>query len=60
MGEHVDHLKQVRARLVEHRRKLAAREAAVPHLETLPTKIMRLQGAIEALDRAIADEQGDG
>lgn len=54
--KHVDVLKQLRIRMVEQRRSLAGRDADLGYSDTRTQKLVALQVAIEAVDRAIADE----
>ena len=54
--EYVDVLKQLRVRMVEQRRVLAGRDADLGYSDTRTQSLVALQAAIEAVDRAIADE----
>ena len=54
--EHIDVLKNLRVRMVEQRRALAGRDADLGYSDTRTQKLVALQAAIEAVDRAIADE----
>jgi hypothetical protein len=54
--EHVEVLKQLRVRMVEQRRVLAGRDADLGYSDTRTQSLIALQAAIEAVDRAIADE----
>ncbi len=54
--QHIDTLRKLRAKLVEQRRNLALRQAGGSHSESHDNMIS-LQAAIEATDRAIADEE---
>lgn len=53
---HVETLKRLRFKMVEQRRALAARQVGSAHTESVEN-MTRLQEAIEAADRAIADEE---
>ena len=54
--EDVDALKHVRRSLVEERR-ASARDAANAHTHNRVERLVSLQAEIEAVDRAIADEE---
>lgn len=53
----VDALKRLRARMVEQRRALAARDADLGYSDTRTHRLVALQTSIEAVDRAIVDEE---
>lgn len=53
---HVDTLKKLRAKVVEQRRAMALRQAGASQSEGLDL-IVRVQAAVEAINRAIADEE---
>lgn len=53
---HIDTLKKLRAKLVEQRRATATRLASATHSQSYDSMI-GFQSAIEAVDRAIADEE---
>jgi hypothetical protein len=55
---HIDTLKKIRTKMVEQRRAMALRHSAPGHMESAE-HIVALQNAIEATDRAIADEEDD-
>ena len=52
----IDVLKKLRSKLVEQRRSLAIRQSSTTYAENNES-IITLQGAIEAVDHAIADEE---
>ena len=54
--EHIDALKQLRVRMVEQRRARVGRDADLGYSDTRTQNVFGLQFAIEAVDRAIADE----
>ena len=56
-NEHVSALTRSRAKLVEQRRALAKRDASSDRNEGYPERIVSIQAAIEATERAITDEQ---
>ncbi len=53
---HVDTLKKLRTKLVEQRRAMALRQTGASQQESVEFMV-NLQTAIEAVDRAIADEE---
>jgi len=53
---HVDTLKKLRTKMVEQRRATALRQAGASQSESLDLMV-RIQEAIEAVDRALADEE---
>lgn len=59
--EHIDNLRQARAQLIEQRRAFV-RVLAVPYdrgkTEQAREGFMETQAAIEAMDRALEDEEG--
>ena len=56
--DHVERLEQARKTLVDRRRALAGSLAnAKEQIESEAERLMEIQGAIEAVDRAIEDEQ---
>ena len=59
--EHTDNLKKARARLIEQRRafvKVLAGPYDRGKTEQAREKFLEIQAAIEAMDRAIEDEEG--
>ena len=59
--EHLDNLRQARAQLIEQRARICprARRPLRPRQDrTGPRRVMETQAAIEAMDRAIEDEEG--
>jgi hypothetical protein len=56
-NEHVSTLTRSRAKLVEQRRALAKRDASSDRNEGYAERIVSIQAAIEATERAITDEQ---
>ena len=55
--EHVDALKRSRAKLVEQRRSLVKRDSGSDRNEGYAERIIAVQNALEATDRAISEEQ---
>ena len=55
--EFVDALKRSRAKLVEQRRALVKRDCCSDRNEGYAERIIAIQNALEATDRAIADEE---
>ena len=55
--EHVKALKRSRAKLVEQRRSLVKRDCSTDRNEGYAERIVAIQAAIEATDRAISDEE---
>jgi hypothetical protein len=53
---YIDTLRKMRAKMVDQRRNMASRLAATAHTESYD-HMVSLQTAIEATDRAIADEE---
>ena len=53
---HVDTLKKLRTKVLEQRRATALRQSAASQSESLDLMV-RIQEAIEAIDRALADEE---
>jgi hypothetical protein len=53
---HVDTLKKLRTKVLEQRRAMALRQSSASQAESLELMV-RVQSAIEAIDRAIADEE---
>ncbi len=53
---HIETLRKLRAKMVEQRRTTATRQAGASHSEGY-APLIGLQDAIEAVDRAIADEE---
>ena len=53
---HVDTLKKLRTKVLEQRRAMALRQSSASQVESLELMV-RVQSAIEAIDRAIADEE---
>nr|TFG52552.1 MAG: hypothetical protein E4H34_04855 [Hyphomicrobiales bacterium] len=53
---HIDTLKKLRAKVVEQRRAMALRQSMGSSQESVE-HMVNIQTAIEAIDRAIADEQ---
>jgi hypothetical protein len=56
-NEHMSALTRSRAKLVEQRRALAKRDSSSDRNEGYAERIVSIQAAIEATERAIADEQ---
>jgi hypothetical protein len=56
-NEHVSTLSRSRAKLVEQRRALAKRDASSDRNEGYAERIVSIQAAIDATERAITDEQ---
>ena len=55
--DHVRSLKRSREKLVEQRRSLVKRDCATDRSEGYAERIVAIQAAIEATDRAISDEE---
>ena len=55
--DHVSGLKRSRAKLVEQRRVLVKRDCSSDRNEGYSERIVAIQAAIEATDRAILDEE---
>jgi hypothetical protein len=55
--EHIDGLKKSRAKLIEQRRALVKRDGTSNRNEGFSDRIVAIQAAIEATDRAIAEEE---
>ena len=55
--EYVDALKRSRAKLVEQRRALVKRDCCSDRNEGYAERIIAIQNALEATDRAIGDEE---
>ena len=53
---HVDTLRKLRAKVLEQRRAMALRQSGSSQVESLELMV-RVQAGIEAIDRAIADEE---
>jgi hypothetical protein len=53
----IEILRKVRAKLVEQRRARMRRDASKPPAEISADNLIALQAAIEAVDRAIIDEE---
>jgi hypothetical protein len=56
---HVEALKRSRAKLVEQRRALAKRDGSSDRNEGYPERIIAIQNALDATDRAISEEEND-
>jgi hypothetical protein len=56
-ADHVSSLKRSRAKLVEQRRALVRRDCSHDRNEGYSERIIAIQAAIEATDRAILDEE---
>jgi hypothetical protein len=56
-ADHVSSLKRSRAKLVEQRRGLVRRDCSHDRNEGYSERIVAIQAAIEATDRAISDEE---
>ena len=56
-ADQVTALKRSRAKLVEHRRSLVKRDCSHDRNEGYSERIVAIQAAIEATDRAILDEE---
>lgn len=54
--DHADGLKRSRAKLVEQRRALVKRDCSTDRNEGYSERIVAIQDAIDATDRAISDE----
>ena len=57
--DHVEALKRSRAKLLEQRRALAKRDGSSDRNEGYSERIVAIQNALDATDRAISDEQSD-
>jgi len=57
--DHVEALKRSRAKLVEQRRALAKRDGSSDRNEGYSERIVAIQDALDATDRAISDEQNN-
>ena len=57
--EDIDALKHLRHRMIEQRRALASRDADLGYSDTRTQNFVTLQAAIEAVDRAITDEEAN-
>jgi hypothetical protein len=57
VGDHIDALRRSRAKLIEQRRSLVKRDCASDRNEGYSERIVAIQAALEATDRAIADEE---
>ena len=57
--EDIDALKHLRSRMIEQRRALASRDADLGYSDTRTQNLVTLQAAIEAVDRAIKDEEAN-
>ncbi len=57
--EHVKALKRSRTKLVEQRRSLVKRDCSTDRNEGYAERIVAIQAAIEATDRAISDEENE-
>ncbi len=55
--DHVQALKRSRAKLIEQRRSLVKRDCASDRNEGYAERIISIQAAIDATDRAISDEE---
>ena len=55
--EHIDGLKKSRAKLIDQRRALVKRDGTSNRNEGFSERIVAIQAAIEATDRAIAEEE---
>jgi hypothetical protein len=56
--DHVERLEQARKTLLDRRRAMAGSlAAATQQIESEAERLMKIQDAIEAIDRAIQDEQ---
>ena len=55
--DHVESLKRSRAKLVEQRRALVKRDGSSDRNEGYPERIIAIQNALDATDRAIRDEE---
>jgi hypothetical protein len=53
---HVDTLKKLRTKLLEQRRAMALRQTSASQHESIELMV-NLQAAVEAVDRALADEE---
>ena len=57
--DHVEALKRSRAKLLEQRRALAKRDGSSDRNEGYSERIIAIQNALDATDRAISDEEND-
>ena len=57
--DHIEALKRSRAKLVEQRRALVKRDGSSDRNEGYPERIVAIQNALNATDRAISDEEAD-
>ena len=57
--DHVQALKRSRAKLLEQRRALAKRDGSSDRNEGYSERIVAIQNALDATDRAIRDEEND-
>ena len=57
--DHVQALKRSRAKLLEQRRALAKRDGSSDRNEGYSERIVAIQNALDATDRAISDEEND-
>ena len=57
--DHVDALKRSRAKLVEQRRALVKRDCGSDRNEGYAERIIAIQNALEATDRAIGEEEDE-
>jgi hypothetical protein len=55
--DHVESLKRSRTKLVEQRRSLVKRDCSSDRNEGYAERIIAIQAAIDATDRAISDEE---
>jgi hypothetical protein len=55
--EHIKTLTQARAKLIDNRRTLAKRDSSSDRNEGFAERIVSIQAAIDATDRAIAEEE---
>ena len=55
--DHVESLKRSRAKLVEQRRALVKRDGSSDRNEGYSERIVAIQNALDATDRAISDEE---
>ena len=56
-NDNIEGLRRSRAKLVEQRRALVKRDCASDRNEGYSERIVAIQAALDAFDRAIADEQ---
>ena len=57
--DHVEALKRSRTKLLEQRRALAKRDGSSDRNEGYSERIIAIQNALDATDRAISDEEND-